>query len=61
MVGIDTVGDLVDTAEMMGIVNRTGAWYILPDGSKVQGREAFVNRVREDVDLQDSIKAQVNG
>jgi hypothetical protein len=55
------VGDLVDTAEMMGIVERTGAWYILPDGSKVQGREAFVNRVREDLDLQDSIKAKVNG
>ena len=60
-VGVDSIGDLVDTAEMMGIVNRTGAWYILPDGSKIQGREAFVNRVREDLDLQDSIKAQVNG
>jgi recombination protein RecA len=61
LLGIDGVGDLVDTAEMMGIVERTGAWYILPDGSKVQGREAFVNRVREDLDLQDSIKAKVNG
>ena len=60
LIGIDTVGDLVDTAEMMGIVERTGAWYILPDGSKIQGREAFVNRVREDVDLQDSIKAKIN-
>jgi recombination protein RecA len=60
MIGIDTIGDLVDTAEMMGIVERTGAWYILPDGSKIQGREAFVNRVREDLDLQDSIKAKIN-
>jgi recombination protein RecA len=60
-VGVDSIGDLVDTAEMMGIVERTGAWYVLPDGSKLQGREAFVNRVREDLDLQDSIKAQVNG
>jgi len=59
--GIDSVGDLVDTAELNGIVERTGAWYLLPDGSKVQGREAFVNRVREDLDLQDSIKAQLNG
>ncbi len=61
LLGVDAIGDLVDTAEMMGIVERTGAWYILPDGSKVQGREAFVNRVREDLDLQDSIKAKVNG
>jgi recombination protein RecA len=60
-VGIDSIGDLVDTAEMMGIVERTGAWYVLPDGSKVQGRDAFVNRVREDLDLQDLIKAKVNG
>ncbi len=61
LLGVDAIGDFVDTAEMMGIVERTGAWYILPDGSKVQGREAFVNRVREDLDLQDSIKAKVNG
>jgi len=59
--GIDSIGDLVDTAELNGIVERTGAWYLLPDGSKVQGRESFVNRVREDLDLQDSIKSKLNG
>jgi recombination protein RecA len=58
-IGIDSMGDLVDTAEMMGIVERTGAWYVLPDGTKVQGREGFVNRVREDLDLQESIKQKV--
>jgi recombination protein RecA len=61
MVGIDVIADLVDTAEFMGIVERTGAWYILPDGSKVQGRDGFINRVREDLKLQDSIRDQVNG
>jgi recombination protein RecA len=59
--GIDSVADLVDTAELVGIVERTGAWYLLPDGSKVQGREAFVNRVREDLDLQDMIKNKISG
>jgi len=59
--GIDSIGDLVDTAELSGIVERTGAWYLLPDGSKIQGREAFVNRVREDLDLQDMIKEKLNG
>jgi recombination protein RecA len=54
-IGIDAIGDLVDTAEMLGIVERTGAWYILPDGSKLQGRDAFVNRVREDEELRGSI------
>jgi recombination protein RecA len=60
-IGIDAVGDLVDTAEMMGYVERTGAWYILPDGSKVQGRDSFVTRVREDKDLQDMLTEKVNG
>jgi hypothetical protein len=46
---------------MMGIVERTGAWYILPDGSKVQGRDGFVNRVREDLELQEDIRNKVNG
>ncbi len=60
-IGLDSIGDLVDTAEMMGIVERTGAWYLLPDGSKVQGRDGFINRVREDLDLQESIKSKLNG
>ena len=59
--GVDSVGDLVDTAELMGIVERTGAWYLLPDGSKVQGREGFINKVREDLDLQNMIKAKISG
>ena len=58
--GVDGIGDLVDTAELAGIVERTGAWYVLPDGNKVQGRDAFVNRVREDLDLQDEIKAKLS-
>jgi len=57
--GVDAIGDLVDTAELMGIVERTGAWYILPDGSKVQGRDGFVNRVRDDLELQKIIREKV--
>jgi len=59
-IGIDSVGDLVDTAEMLGFVNRTGAWYLLPDGSKVQGRDAFVNKVKEDKELYDSLYEKVH-
>jgi recombination protein RecA len=60
LTGIDVIGDLVDTAEMMGYVERTGAWYILPDGNKVQGREAFINRVREDEELQEELRGKIN-
>jgi hypothetical protein len=55
-VGIDSIGDLVDTAELAGLVERTGAWYKLEDGTKVQGREGFINRVKEDLELQESLK-----
>lgn len=58
--GIDTIADLVDTAEMMGIVERTGAWYVLEDGSKIQGRDAFIKRVKEDDDLFNAINSRVN-
>ena len=59
-VGIDSIGDLADTAEMIGLVNRTGAWYQLDDGTKVQGRDGFIARVKEDLDLQDSLKKKIN-
>lgn len=61
MIGIDPVGDLVDTAEMLGLIERTGAWYIIPNSDeKLQGRDKFVARVREDLDLQDLIRNKVN-
>lgn len=59
MIGVDAIGDLVDTAELLGFVNRTGAWYILPDGSKIQGRDGFVSKVREDIELQNSLREKV--
>ena len=58
--GVDSIADLVDTAESLGIINRTGAWYQLDDGTKIQGRDTFVARVREDLDLQDMLKNKVN-
>ena len=60
LIGIDIVGDLVDTAEMLGFVERTGAWYQLDDGTKVQGREAFVEKVREDKELQKKLREKIN-
>jgi recombination protein RecA len=59
-VGIDSIGDLVDTAEASGLVNRTGAWYQLDDGTKVQGRDGFISRVREDITLQEDLKKKLS-
>lgn len=60
MIGIDSVGDLVDTAEMLGFVSRTGAWYQLEDGTKLQGRDAFVAKVREDKELYNTLYEKVH-
>jgi recombination protein RecA len=59
-IGIDGVADLVDTAEMLGFVNRTGAWYQLDDGTKLQGRDAFIAKVKEDAELYKSLVEKVN-
>ena len=59
-VGLDTIGDLADTAEAIGLVNRTGAWYQLEDGTKVQGRDGFINRLREDLDLQENLRNKLS-
>ena len=58
--GIDTICDLVDTAELAGYIARTGAWYQLEDGTKVQGREGLINRVKEDLDLQEMLRSKLN-
>jgi recombination protein RecA len=50
--GIDSVADLVDTAEMLGYIERAGAWYTL-EGERFQGRDKLVLGVKENLDLQD--------
>ena len=59
-IGVDAIADLVDTAESAGIINRTGAWYQLEDGTKIQGRDAFIDAVREDLGLQEMIKNKLS-
>ncbi len=59
-VGIDIVGELVDTAEMMGIIERTGTWYKLPDGTLAHGRAKYITAVKKDGSLQDYLLEKVN-
>ena len=57
-IGVDEVADLVDTAEMMGIIERGGAWYTVL-GERVQGRAKVVDMVRENKEVFDKLKALV--
>lgn len=58
-VGIDYVGDLVNTAETRGFIERTGAWYILPDGQKLQGRDAYIDYVKETPEMQSMLEDKI--
>lgn len=58
-VGIDSVADLVDTAEILGFIERAGAWYTV-EGERFQGREKMILGVKENLDIQDALIAKVN-
>ena len=56
--GVDSVADLVDTAEMLGFVERAGAWYTV-EGERFQGRDKLVMGVKENLDLQELLMKKV--
>jgi recombination protein RecA len=58
-VGIDSVADLVDTAEMLGFIERAGAWYTV-EGERYQGREKMILGVKENLDVQDALIEKVS-
>jgi recombination protein RecA len=59
--GIDGLGDLLDIATEMGIVNKNGAYYTYGDESLGQGRERARALLIERPDLFAKIEAQVLG
>ncbi len=59
-IGLDSIADLVDTAEANGLVERTGAWYKLESGEKIQGRDGFIKYVKENIDYQNELKAKLS-
>jgi hypothetical protein len=55
---VDWIADLVDTAEMLGVIERGGAWYTVL-GERIQGRANVIARVREDLDMQEELSKLV--
>ena len=56
--GVDTIADLVDTAEMLGFIERGGAWYTV-EGERYQGREKMILGVKENLDIQQALIEKV--
>ncbi len=58
-VGVDTIAELVDTAEIAGVLEKNGMWYKLPDGTQVQGRLKFIDTVKSNKELENSIRTSL--
>jgi recombination protein RecA len=57
-VGVDSVGEVLDVAEMMGIVQKGGAWYTVNE-ERFQGRAKAVEYLRLNPDVAEKIKGEV--
>jgi recombination protein RecA len=57
-VGVDSIGEILDVAEMMGIVQRGGSWYTI-EGERFQGRSKSVEYLRGFPDVVDALKEKI--
>jgi recombination protein RecA len=57
-VGVDGVGETLDVAEMMGIVQRGGAWYTVNE-ERIQGRAKAVEYLRNNLDVVKILQEQI--
>jgi recombination protein RecA len=59
-VGVDKVADLVDTAEMLGKIEKGGAWYTVL-GERLQGRAKVIDWLKDDPERVSQLEEIVNG
>lgn len=57
-VGVDTVGETLDVAEMMGIVQKGGAWYTIGE-ERFQGRAKAIDYLRSNPDIVNKLKEDI--
>ena len=57
--GVDSVGEALDVAEMCGIVEKGGAWYTV-NGERFQGRAKAVAYLRENPDVVDNLIGEID-
>jgi len=56
--GVDSVGEVLDTAEMMGIVQKGGAWYTVNE-ERFQGRAKAVEYLRENPKIVEKLQEEI--
>jgi recombination protein RecA len=57
-VGVDGVGEISDTSEMMGIVQRGGSWYTVEE-ERFQGRAKTIEYLRENPKIVETLKEKI--
>lgn len=57
--GIDTLGELVDHAELYGLVDKKGAWYTY-QGKQYQGRTNLVNAVKQNEEIRSMMEKELH-
>ena len=58
--GIDEVGEVLDAAEMMGLVQKGGAWYTVNE-ERFQGRNKTLEYLRENPDVVKLLQEKIYG
>ncbi len=59
MTGIDKTADLVDTAELLGIIEKGGAWYTVL-GERLQGRAKVIEYLKENPEKLKELESAIN-
>ena len=57
--GISKVGEILDLATNMEIVKKSGSWFSYEGSKLAQGREAALNILKDNLELQEEIEAKV--
>jgi recombination protein RecA len=57
--GVDAVGETLDVAEMVGAVEKGGAWYTV-NGERIQGRAKAVQYLRDNKDVVEELVKSIN-
>jgi len=57
--GVDKVADLVDTAELMGVIEKGGAWYTVL-GERLQGRAKVIEFLKDNPEKLKELESTVN-
>lgn len=57
--GVSKLGEIIDLAEQLKIVKKSGSWYSYGDTKLAQGREKVIELLRDNPDLADELEQQI--